>query len=126
MKKANRLSVLLFSFTLMSLGVMAYSVYGNDTYPYATEVIIGCLAYFFLSILYFILMQAWNTRKLHKYERKERVGTFIKWFAGLSAIHVFVSLLTSSSINGYQLFTSFGLAAGIAFSDMMFQKKRSY
>ncbi|WP_226659178.1 hypothetical protein [Pseudalkalibacillus hwajinpoensis] len=126
MKKANRLSVLLFSFTLVSLGVMAYSVYWNDTYPYAPEVIIGCLAYFFLSIFYFILMAVWNTRKLNKYERKERVGTFIKWFAGLSAIHVLVSLLTFSSIDGYQLFTSFGLAVGIAFSDMIFQKKRSF
>jgi hypothetical protein len=126
MKKANRLSVLLFSLMLLSLGVLAYSVYWNDTYPYATEVIIGCLAYFFLSILYFIFMAIWNTRKLHKYERKERVGTFIKWFGGLSAIHVVVSLLTSSSMNGYQLFTSFGLAAGIAFSDMIFHKKRSF
>lgn len=126
MKKANRLSVLLFSFTLLSLGVMAYSMYWNDTYPYAPVVIIGCLAYFFLSILYFILMAVWNTRKLHKHERRERIGVLIKYFAGLSAIHMLVSLLTSSSIDGYQLFTSFGLAAGIAFSDLIFQKRRSF
>lgn len=126
MRKANRFTILLISLTILSLGVMAYSVYWNDKYPFATEVIVGCLAYFFLSILSFIIIAIWNMRKLNKIELKERVGAFIKWFAGLSAIHVLVSLLTSSNINGYQLFTSFGLAVGIAFSDMIFQKKRSF
>ena len=126
MKKMNRLNGILFIFVLISLGLMAFIVYWNDSFAYSMPIILGCIAYFFLYVLYLVILAVWNTSKMNNTEKKEKIVKFLVWFAGLSAMNVTVSFLTSSGINGYDFFTSFGLAIGIAFSDVMFFKRKSY
>ncbi|MBF0707428.1 hypothetical protein IQ283_12600 [Alkalihalobacillus hwajinpoensis] len=126
MTKANRLSVAMFCLILISIGTVMIFIYWRDGYAYSSEMVLGCLGVFFLSILYFVVLTIWKMRLLNKYELKERTGTFLKWFAGLSVMNLLFSYFTASDITGYEFFTSFGLAVGIAFSDVMFLKKKSY
>ncbi|WP_270181201.1 hypothetical protein [Alkalihalobacillus sp. CinArs1] len=126
MKRLHKVNVTLFSLLLISLVLMVLIVYRDINSNLGIGIVIAGLVFVFLYVFYLAILAIVKLFGMDRDEKKGRLLKFLAWFGGLTVMDVAVSLITSTDIRPLDFFTSFGIAVGITFFDVLFFKQQRY
>ncbi|EPD52101.1 hypothetical protein MHH33_13170 [Paenisporosarcina sp. FSL H8-0542] len=125
MKKYMSLNLILFTAFLTGTILTIFIIYKDIDTSLSLKFIIGYVIYLLLYGLFFIFLVIANTRKLNCIQIRKRFFTFIIWFISLSALHYLLSyFFRRSEMDVWDLGTPLGVSIGLAFSDLMYWKKK--
>lgn len=117
--------IIYFLFTTGTI-ISIFIVYKDVKTTFAIRFVIAYVIFTFLFLFYIGIITIINSRKLHKAEIRKRVIKFITSFISLSILGLtFDYIFRPSNIDLIRNFSiAFGLAFGIAFTEVIFLKKK--
>ncbi|WP_078552171.1 hypothetical protein [Bacillus alkalicellulosilyticus] len=124
MKKNISLNLILHILFWVGTIITVVIIYKGIDTTFSSAFIIGYAIYLLLYFLFSIILVIANAKKVSTYQIKKRLYLFIAWFLWFSALKFLISHFSSSEMSVYDFAIPFGLAIGLAFSDLMIWKKK--